>query len=157
MFERERTGGYELIYPSEESPEVNSKYELFIQKANELWDDFTTGSKGHHKPQKQVVVKSNTQLMTKKTMPAFKKAVTVVNPPARPVMQQTAGKAGESQYEMTVGGSSTTQSTRITSGDGKKKVEERQLSSSRAQMKVVSNPFDSNPYAAMAQTKGNFF
>jgi len=146
LFERDRTGGYELIYPSE-CPEVNHRYELFIQKANELWDDFTTGSKGH-KPQKQLVVKSNTQQLTaKKNTPVFKKAVTVVNPKPAPPMHQTA--KGECQSEMTAGASSTTQSTRITSGKGKKKIEERQLSSSRTQMKVVSNPFDSNPYGAM--------
>ena len=56
-FEKDRAGGYELIYPNEEDPEVNKRYELFLQKANELWDDFTTGSK--HKPQKQVVPKTN--------------------------------------------------------------------------------------------------
>ena len=37
-------GGYELIFPSKDE-EKNKKYEMFIQKANELWDDFTTGSK----------------------------------------------------------------------------------------------------------------
>ena len=42
-FERGRTGGYELIFPNEKDEEVNKKYEQFVVKANELWDDFTTG------------------------------------------------------------------------------------------------------------------
>jgi hypothetical protein len=37
-------GGYELIYPSK-NEEKNKQYEMFIQKANDLWDDFTTGGK----------------------------------------------------------------------------------------------------------------
>jgi len=37
-------GGYELIYPSQ-NEEKNKQYESFIQKANDLWDDFTTGGK----------------------------------------------------------------------------------------------------------------
>lgn len=87
-------------------------------------------------------------MTTKKNAPAFKKSVTVINPKPAPPMHQTA--KGECQSEMTAGASSTTQSTIITSGEGKKKFEERQLSPSRYQMKVVSNPFDSNPYEAMA-------
>jgi hypothetical protein len=43
-FEKGRTGGYELIFPNE-NEEDNKLYELFLQKANDLWDDFTTGSK----------------------------------------------------------------------------------------------------------------
>ena len=41
-FEKTRTGGYELIFPSENAEE-NKIYESFVTKANELWDDFTTG------------------------------------------------------------------------------------------------------------------
>lgn len=41
-FEKDRTGGYELIFPSEDA-EQNKLYESFVTKANELWDDFTTG------------------------------------------------------------------------------------------------------------------
>ncbi len=42
-FEKGREGGYELIYPNEKNPDMNKQYEHFIVKANELWDDFTTG------------------------------------------------------------------------------------------------------------------
>jgi hypothetical protein len=42
-FERGREGGYELIFPNEKNEEINKLYEHFIVKANELWDDFTTG------------------------------------------------------------------------------------------------------------------
>lgn len=42
-------GGYELIYPvpgdSNETKEKNKTYDNFIQKANDLWDEFTTGRK----------------------------------------------------------------------------------------------------------------
>lgn len=37
-------GGYELIFPCKDQ-EKNKEYESFIQKANDLWDDFTTGGK----------------------------------------------------------------------------------------------------------------
>lgn len=37
-------GGYELIYPSKDE-EMNKLYDSYIQKANDLWDDFTTGNK----------------------------------------------------------------------------------------------------------------
>jgi hypothetical protein len=37
-------GGYELIFPSNDETR-NKDYENFIQKANDLWDDFTTGGK----------------------------------------------------------------------------------------------------------------
>jgi hypothetical protein len=43
-FEEGRMGGYELIYPSKDE-EKNKEYENFIQKANDLWDEFTTGNK----------------------------------------------------------------------------------------------------------------
>lgn len=43
-FEKTRMGGYELIYPSPDA-ERNKMYEGFIQKANFLWDEFTTGNK----------------------------------------------------------------------------------------------------------------
>jgi len=48
-FEKGRTGGYELIYPAPgetpESKEKNKRYEAYIKKANDLWDEFTTGRK----------------------------------------------------------------------------------------------------------------
>ena len=38
--------GYEMIFPSMMYEELNSKYEMFLRKANDIWDDFTTGGKG---------------------------------------------------------------------------------------------------------------
>ena len=37
---------YELIFPSLYEEEKNEKYEVFLKKANEIWDEFTTGTKG---------------------------------------------------------------------------------------------------------------
>ena len=44
MYEDSRMGGYERIFPCKDE-EMNQKYEGFIVKANELWDEFTTGGK----------------------------------------------------------------------------------------------------------------
>lgn len=41
-FEETWTGGYELIFPSK-FPEKMKKFESFLTKANNLWDEFTTG------------------------------------------------------------------------------------------------------------------
>ncbi len=56
-FEKNRMGGYELIFPSS-NEERNKDYENFIQKANDLWDDFTTGGKS--KKAKELLEKKNT-------------------------------------------------------------------------------------------------
>ena len=37
---------YELIFPSLYEEEKNEKYEIFLKKANEIWDEFTTVTKG---------------------------------------------------------------------------------------------------------------
>jgi hypothetical protein len=37
-----------MIFPNED-PARNIVYEGFIKKANDLWDDFTTGKKGKDK------------------------------------------------------------------------------------------------------------
>lgn len=48
-FEKGREGGYELIFPvpgeGAGAAEKNRRYEAFIKKANDLWDEFTTGRK----------------------------------------------------------------------------------------------------------------
>lgn len=44
MYENGKMGGYERIFPCKDE-NMNKKYEEFIVKANELWDDFTTGGK----------------------------------------------------------------------------------------------------------------
>jgi len=38
-------GGWEMIFPCKDAAR-NTVYEGFIRKANELWDEFTTGKKG---------------------------------------------------------------------------------------------------------------
>ena len=37
---------YELIFPDLYDEEKNQHYENFIKKANDIWDEFTTGAKG---------------------------------------------------------------------------------------------------------------
>ena len=37
---------YEIIFPSLYEEEKNQQYEVFIKKANDIWDEFTTGAKG---------------------------------------------------------------------------------------------------------------
>ena len=41
-FESKRMRGYELIYPSADKVR-NALYEQMLKKANEMWDEFTTG------------------------------------------------------------------------------------------------------------------
>jgi len=38
-----------LIYPSLLDDGRNKKYEILLQKANDIWDEFTTGAKGKKK------------------------------------------------------------------------------------------------------------
>ena len=53
-YERTRAGQYELIYPWPDE-EKNKKYAGFIAKANDLWDEFTTGKpKGKANEEKKV-------------------------------------------------------------------------------------------------------
>ena len=44
-FEETRMGGWDMIFPCKDAAR-NTVYEGFIRKANELWDEFTTGKKG---------------------------------------------------------------------------------------------------------------
>ena len=37
---------YELVFPDLYDEERNKHYETFIKKANDIWDEFTTGAKG---------------------------------------------------------------------------------------------------------------
>ena len=41
-YEATRTNGYELIYPAP-SEQLNETYNMLIAKANDIWDEFTTG------------------------------------------------------------------------------------------------------------------
>ena len=63
-FESTRMRGYELIYPSSD-PEKNAMYDKMITKANDIWDEFTTGKRHKQRhdqqrpkvPEKQVTKK----------------------------------------------------------------------------------------------------
>lgn len=41
-------GGWKMIYPCEDGAR-NTVYEGFVRKANDLWDEFTTGNKAKNK------------------------------------------------------------------------------------------------------------
>mmetsp|Transcript_39798 Transcript_39798/g.60989 ORF Transcript_39798/g.60989 Transcript_39798/m.60989 type:complete len:125 (+) Transcript_39798:1567-1941(+) len=40
---------FEIIFPSLYDEEQNKKYEVYIKRANDIWDEFTTGAKGKKK------------------------------------------------------------------------------------------------------------
>jgi len=40
---------FEIIFPSLFDEEKNQRYEEYIRKANEIWDEFTTGTKSKKK------------------------------------------------------------------------------------------------------------
>ena len=42
-YEMKRKGQWELIYPWVEDEERNQEYSDYIKKAQEIWDEFTTG------------------------------------------------------------------------------------------------------------------
>ena len=66
-YEKKRKGQYELIYPWPDE-EKNKKYASFIVKANELWDEFTTGKPKHkmmEEKKKKEMVKASQQTMSK--------------------------------------------------------------------------------------------
>ena len=56
--------GYEIIFPSMCDEDINVKYEGFLKKANDIWDEFTTGNKG---------LKHKKELEKTKTEPLEKK------------------------------------------------------------------------------------
>lgn len=47
--------GYEMIFPSMMDEALNAQYETFIKKANDIWDEFTTG-KAKKKPVEPVEI-----------------------------------------------------------------------------------------------------
>jgi|LauGreDrversion4_2_1035121.scaffolds.fasta_scaffold1257483_1 hypothetical protein len=54
--------GYELIYPSSDK-QRNLKYEQQIQKANEIWDEFTTGKRNRKQQLNEVISKKVTKMV----------------------------------------------------------------------------------------------
>ena len=64
---------YELIYPRLYEPEKNAKYEEFLKKANDLWDEFTTGAKGKKRAAEMQEANKKAEAMEKKALQAKKK------------------------------------------------------------------------------------
>lgn len=45
--------GYEQIFPQIYDDEKNAEYETILKKAQEIWDDFTTGKAKRHRIQEE--------------------------------------------------------------------------------------------------------
>ena len=55
-----------MIFPSENA-ELNEKYEQLLKKANNIWDEFTTGNKANKKKlEKKETKSSKLTVITKK-------------------------------------------------------------------------------------------
>ena len=72
-FERQQlrcgsSNGFELIYPSTFNEEVNPKYDFLLKKANEIWDEFTTGKnkKKVEEPKPEVKPRKRNKAMDEK-------------------------------------------------------------------------------------------
>lgn len=54
-FERVKLNGsgYEQIFPQIYDEEKNAEYEVILKKAQEIWDDFTTGKQKRHRIQEE--------------------------------------------------------------------------------------------------------
>jgi len=46
---------YEMIFPDLNNEALNDQYEMFIKKANDIWDEFTTGKSRKPNAEKQQV------------------------------------------------------------------------------------------------------
>ena len=57
---------YELIFPDLYDEERNAHYETFIKKANDIWDEFTTGAKGKKRAAEAAAEKERAALEAKK-------------------------------------------------------------------------------------------
>jgi hypothetical protein len=71
--EQVRCGGsnkFELIFPRLYDDEMNVKYEGFIKKANDIWDEFTTGAKGKKMKAEQEAKKAKDESDAKKAKQA---------------------------------------------------------------------------------------
>ena len=51
------SNNYELIFPNLLDEEKTKKYESLLKKANDIWDEFTTGAKGKKKTAEQAAEK----------------------------------------------------------------------------------------------------
>ena len=57
---------FEIIFPRLYEEEKNQQYEVFIKKANDIWDEFTTGAKGKKRAAEQEAKKEKDELAAKK-------------------------------------------------------------------------------------------
>lgn len=68
--EDKNRGGFELIFPAQDA-DRNEMYEKFIKRANELWDEFTTGKvkKEKFEPDKPSSIAKSKQKQKQKAVP----------------------------------------------------------------------------------------
>jgi hypothetical protein len=59
-FEKDRMGGYELIYPATDT-KVQKEYINMLKKANDLWDLFTTGKTASNASKKKDMAEAKKQ------------------------------------------------------------------------------------------------
>lgn len=64
---------YELIYPSLFEEDKNAKYKALLVKANDIWDEFTTGAKGKKRAVEMAEENKRAELQAKKQMHMKKK------------------------------------------------------------------------------------
>jgi hypothetical protein len=62
-----------MIHPAPDNDELNAKYQTFIKKANDLWDEFTTG-KGRKKPIPEPIEVQKRKVADKKKAQALLKS-----------------------------------------------------------------------------------
>ena len=60
------TNKFDLVFPRLYDEELNEKYEIFIKKANDIWDEFTTGTKGKKRAAEMAAEKQKADLEEKK-------------------------------------------------------------------------------------------
>ena len=66
-FEKEQAtllqgNGYELIFPAISDQNLNEKYETQLKKANDIWDEFTTGNRGKNRRDSKMEVPDSKKL-----------------------------------------------------------------------------------------------
>ena len=57
---------FNLVFPRLHDEELNAKYEVFIKKANDMWDEFTTGTKGKKRAAEMAAEKEKAEIAEKK-------------------------------------------------------------------------------------------
>lgn len=53
---------FEIVFPRQYNEELNEQYEIFIKKANEIYDDFTTGTKGKKRAAEMAAEKEKAEI-----------------------------------------------------------------------------------------------